>query len=442
MKRPRPGRALSPPTALDEVVTVRDLALGGRGVGTLADGRTVFLPRALPGDVVRVMSGRVHPSYVEATLLEWLERSSQRRVPVCADEARCGGCDWMALPIDTQRRHKQDMVRQSLLRVGRVPTARLPDRVPLIAGAELGYRRRVRLHVVGRKLGFFAEGSRALVEIELCHVCSPELWQAVTLLRELFADERRVPSEWLDRVLEVEVRLLQESARPALRLVLEPGAQAPSAFLKFLGASVYVEGQSAERHQLADDVYTLLPPGGFVQVNAEVDERMRAEVLAVAERIGARSALDVYCGVGNFALPLARRGVDTLGLELASEAVEYARRAAREQGLPATFRAGPAEAALAELARKEQKFDLVVVDPPRRGAKGLAPLLGRLCRSALVMISCDPVTLARDVAALEQVGWSLVRTVALDMFPQTHHIESLAEFRPLGADGGADGAAP
>ena len=384
---------------------------------------------------MRVTSGRVHSSYVEAERFELLEPSMDRQTPVCADQPRCGGCDWMALSVEVQRRHKQDIVRQSLLRVGHVPAERLPS-LPVIAGAELGYRRRVRLHMKGRTLGFFAEGSRELVEIERCHVCSQELWHAVARLRALFADEVRVPSEWLASVREVEVRLLAESTRPALRLILAPGASAPPGLSKLLEAWAYVEGQAAERHQLTPDVYTLLPPGGFVQVNAEVDEQMRREVLDVAERTGARSALDVYCGVGNFALPLARRGIDTLGLELSREAVEHARRAAREQGLEATFRAGPAENALAELARKRRSFDLVVVDPPRRGAKGLAPLLASVCQGALVMISCDPVTLARDVAALEQAGLSLVRTLVLDMFPQTHHIECIAEFRSSSAPRG------
>lgn len=422
----------APEATLDELVAVRDLAAGGRAVAKLADGRTVFVSRALPGDVVRVRRARVHATYVEATQVELVEAGPERRLPVCADEARCGGCDWMALSLEAQRRHKQDIVRQSLLRVGRVPAERLPERLPLFGGAELGYRRRVRLHLVGRRLGFFGEGSRELVEVARCHVCSPELWRAVTQLRQLFADEGAVRAEWLATVAEVEVRVLTADARPALRLAPERGGAVAPALLRLLASWAYVDGPTAERHQLAPELHTLLSPGGFVQVNAEVDQRMRDEVLAVAEQLGARSALDVYCGVGNFALPLAARGVETLGLELSTEAVEYARRAAREQSSSATFAAGPAEDALAELAAQGRSFDLVVVDPPRRGAKGLGPLLARLCAGAIVMISCDPVTLARDVAVLEAEGFLLVRTLVLDMFPQTHHIETMVEFRPAG----------
>src|SRR5690606_8729219 len=138
-----PRMSPAPEATLDELVAVRALAAGGRAVAKLADWRTVFVSRALPGDVVRVRRARVHATYVEATQVELVEAGPVRRLPVCADEARCGGCDWMAFSLEAQRRHKQDIVRQSLLRVGRVPAERLPERLPLFGGAELGYRRRV-----------------------------------------------------------------------------------------------------------------------------------------------------------------------------------------------------------------------------------------------------------------------------------------------------------
>jgi len=422
----------APEELLDELVTVRDLAAGGRGVARLADGRAVFVPRAFPGDVVRLESGRARGSFVEAERWVRVAAGPHDVAPVCADYGRCGGCDWMALSLEAQRRHKADIVRQSLLRVGRVPAERLGESVPIRAGQGLGYRQRIRLQLEGRRLGYFAEGSRTLVEPQYCHVCSPELWDAVCAVRTLLADEQAVPAAWLEDVGHIEIRMLAESVRPALAVGCRDGAPAPRLLLRRLAEIGFTEADAGEpeRQRLTDEVYALLPPGGFVQVNAEMNAHLISEVLGIASGLQARTALDVFCGVGNFALPLASQGIETLGLERSAESVRHAARAAREQGLRATFRAGPADRLVSRLADEGARFDLVIVDPPRAGAKGLAPLLARLARCALVMISCDPVTLARDVAALEGAGWQLTRILAVDMFPETHHVESLAEFRP------------
>jgi 23S rRNA (uracil1939-C5)-methyltransferase len=411
---------------------VRALAAGGRGVARLADGRTAFLGQAFPGDRVHLQRGRAHSSYVEVERFELLEPSAERRAPPCPDQGRCGGCDWMALSPATQRQHKADILRQSLVRVGKIAPERLPVELPIVAGEDLGYRRRVRLHLAGRTLGFHAQLSRTLVRVEQCHVCAPELWAAVVQLQARLADETVVQAAWLSDVVDVDVRLLGDSPRPALRFGLRPGRMLPQPFLELLAEFAFVEDTDGlgQLHALTETTFTRLPPGGFVQVNSEVNQRLLAEVLAVAEGCEAKTALDVYSGVGNFALPLSRLGIETLGLELAAEAVRCARLAASEQGLPATFRVGDADRLLGELAAGGQGYDLVVLDPPRKGAKGLAGLLAKLCRRSLVMISCDPVTLARDVADLENAGLRLTRTMVLDMFPQTHHIESLSEFRP------------
>lgn len=406
-RRPAPAAEVS----LDEVVRVEDLAAGGRGVARWSDGRTVFVPGAFPGDVVRIKRGQLHASYVEARDIELLEPSLERQDPVCADAGRCGGCDWMALPLAAQRRHKLGILRQSLQRVGRVAPERLEDDWPILAGAGLGYRRRVRLHLEGRKLGFHSAQSHELVEVERCHVCAPEVWQAVTQLRELLADDTLDQSSLAD-VADIEVRWLDEAERPTVHLGLRPGAREPKELSRRLA-------------EFAD-----LGAADFVQVNAEVNRHLLEQVLRIARASGARTALDVYCGSGNFALPLGRLGVETLGVEGNREAVRRARQIASEEGLAVSFEGGDAKVLLSELAAQGRTFDLVVLDPPRQGAKGLGALLAKLCGGALVMISCDPVTLARDVADLEKCGLRLTTTMLLDMFPQTHHIESLSEFRP------------
>jgi len=422
--------------SLDEVVRAHGLAAGGRAVARLADGRTVFLNRAFPGDLVRLRRGRVHRTFVEVDELELLEAGPPRQRPPCPDEERCGGCDWMGLSLADQRAHKAAILRQSLERVGGIAPERLPAELPVVAGAGLAYRRRVRLQLVGRRLGFFAGDSRTLVDVQHCHVCAPELWAAVVELRAVLADEQQVPAELLRGIVGVELRVLEGAARPALRLVLAKGVPVPRQLLRRLSSFAFVDDDPAlaERFELCPGVYVLLPPGGFVQVNPEVNRHLLAEVLERARACGAKTALDVYSGIGNFALPLASMGIETLGLELSRQAVTYAERAAGQQALSATFRAGPADSLLAALAQRGERFDLVVLDPPRAGAKGLAPLLAQVCQRLLLMISCDPVTLARDARQLEEAGFCLERTTVFDMFPQTHHIESLTTFRRKAAD--------
>jgi tRNA/tmRNA/rRNA uracil-C5-methylase (TrmA/RlmC/RlmD family) len=235
---------------------------------------------------------------------------------------------------------------------------------------------------------------------------------------------------------------VREATSGALSVLLEPRQQAPHVdtrgWLAALRARfvVAVNGRAGDspelwqRFDLTDDTYMLSSPAGFVQVNWEVNRALIAHVLEGVAARGLGTFLDVYAGSGNFTLPLLRRGLAGHAVESNASAVAALREAARQQGLDAGG-VVVADAALhaGALERQSQRYDLVLVDPPRAGlVAGLEPL-GRLARRWFVMCSCNPVTLARDLGRLVALGFELEELRAFDMFPQTHHLESLAWLR-------------
>ena len=188
------------------------------------------------------------------------------------------------------------------------------------------------------------------------------------------------------------------------------------------------ESAEVERFDLPG-AYVLAPPGAFTQVNWEVNRALVDAVVQGALRRRASSFADLYSGSGNFSLPLLRAGLSGKGVEVSAASIECAQRAAREQGLGGEFFAGDVGRVAARWATAGQRYDLVVLDPPRAGAKEALDSVVRLAGRAVVLIACDPVTFARDLRVLMDRGLVLEEVRAFDMFPQTHHVECLAWLR-------------
>lgn len=432
--RRRPAAA---PVGREEIVSVDTLALGGQGMGRLSDGRAMFVPGAFPGDRIALRTVRLKKSFAEAVDWELLSSSPLRVKPRCVDAERCGGCGLMGLSEAAQGEAKVQFVREALERVGGFRGDPVLREIRLIAGEPFEYRQRLRLQVRGRRLGFFAARSHELVEVARCHLVSSELWTAVRLLQEFLRDHAPLP-----HCQGVEVRLLGGEKRASAYFYGTPGRERE--FIAGLerareqlspGVDVFSNAEgtgslAVERLELGEGVFSLAAPGAFVQVNPKINRLMVREVLEFAGPLQATEALDLFCGLGNFSLPLAGLQVSVLGVEHAGLALEGARQAAALQALPALFRSGDAHAVASELSRAGRRFDLVVVDPPRAGAKGMASDLKRLTRKALVMVSCDPATLARDLRALVSEGFELTSVTAFDMFPQTPHVETMCILTP------------
>ena len=180
-----------------------------------------------------------------------------------------------------------------------------------------------------------------------------------------------------------------------------------------------------QSYEPASGVPVLAPVGGFTQVNESVNQQLVSKVLEVAATASAESFLDLYCGSGNFSLPLLARGMQGVGVEQSREAIATARRGARALGLEAEFHAQASKAFVQVAQRERRHFDMAVVDPPRAGAKDVVRSLAKLKIPLIVMISCDPATLARDLQDLVAGGYRLRSVDGFDMFPQTHHLETL-----------------
>ncbi len=425
--RAAPGRHVRLP-----VLTIEKLVPGGAGFCRLPDGRPAFVPGALPGDRVRVGSLADKKGYVEATAFELEAPGPERVEPPCAIAVACGGCDWMALPAAAQLRYKASLVAEALARTGRLELAAPP--VVVSAGDPLGYRLRVRLHVdeVGR-VGFFGQRSREIVEVAECLVVAPELRVAMRTLAELAVPERATLGEYFSAL---DLRAVPGEGGVELELEPREGVRmrerAVDALVNALAASARVgfstrRRSGLRRYELPGGGFLRVPSGGFTQVNWAVNAALVAAVVSGAESRGAKSFLDLYAGVGNFSVPLARAGLTGTAVEVEAGSVAALREALREQALTGLeVIAGDVTRALGRLRRTRQGVDLALLDPPRAGAKdALAPLI-QLEPKTIAYVACDPVTLARDLRRVVDAGWTLGAVQCFDMFPQTHHVETLA----------------
>ncbi len=403
---------------------------GGAGMARLPDGRVGFARGAWPGEVVRVARAREHKSHREAERLEVIRPAKERVAPPCPYATTCGGCDWMALDLDAQRENKRALLIQALERTGGFRD--LPEIGLFHAGPALGYRDRLRLQVsASGALGFYAHHTRDIVPIKACLVAEPKLELALEALLSL----ARSHAAALSAFESLELRVTDQDTDALVRL--EPakganlGASAVRQWLEQLGEhfAVSVAGrrdQLAQRFELPFGTALRVPADAFVQVNWAVN---RILVEAVVEGARARKAAtfcDLYGGSGNFTLPLLRAGLEGVLIEGYAGAVAAARRSATDQELGGDFIAADVKSGLRRLLKERRRFDLLLLDPPRSGALEVIDQLADLRALHIAYVACDPVTLARDLKRLVGRGYELESASVFDMFPQTHHFESLA----------------
>ncbi len=412
-------------------LAVTDLAAGGRGLGRADDGRVVFVSGALKGEKVRARVVAEKRQYLEAEALAILEASPDRVEPACAVYESCGGCDLMHLAYGAQLQAKAAWAAQALGRLS------APQPKVMASPLEWGYRHRVRFQVKDGAIGFFARASHELVEVKQCPVAAQgvnNFLKAVS--RGNLADWPSL--SWLEVMADHEGRVLA-----AVGL----GEQPPDRSIQALKESLGLAGASAARlyagdrveawtyDQMSglvyyeDDLLSLRAyPGLFSQVNWPANEFLITLVLeAAGEPWGQQRALDLYAGAGNFALPLAARAWGVLAVESDLQAVKAGRAQARELGLEESviFSKGQAVHELGKLVQAGETCDLVVLDPPRAGAKGLMKDLAAMKPQRVIYVSCHAAALARDAARLAEAGYTIAELQVIDMFPQTSHLETV-----------------
>lgn len=400
---------------------IGSLAAGGDGVAR-HDGLVVFTPRTAPGDRVVVeleVQGRVGRG-----ALKRVERSGAARIaPSCAHyEApdRCGGCQWQHVDITAQRDAKRTMVRDAFQRIAKRDVA-LPN---IVAGDEWRYRRSLTLAMRRGKDGGWSAGMRAyddpeaVFELEDCLITAPavlEIWKSVLAAADHFPREGRLRGT--ARVIDTRAYFTLEGGK-------EWGSL--SAFLDAVPglSAVWWHAEGKRRKLVADRRPAGEPGASFAQVNPEVAALMQARVVERALGYAPKTVVDAFSGSGVTAAALSRSGARVVAIEADEEATAYA----------ATRLAEPSRAIAArveDVIAAHLPADVVILNPPRAGvdAKVTAALLkASPAPKAIIYVSCDPATLARDVARLD--GWRVHEMVCYDLFPQTAHVETVCELRP------------
>jgi len=427
--RPHPKKSLPLLEPSQNDWEIERLVPGGAGFLRLASGQGAFARGALPGERIRVEQAEDHRTYLQATRWSLVSPSADRVSPACPVQARCGGCDLMTLNEHAQLAAKAGILREALTRTGHFQA--LPEIQFVPSERTLRYRSRIRLHIAtDGRVGFFAAHSQELVEIPGCLVADAELDRALQTLRELVRAHRAAFS----RFAELELRVAPAGPRLSLCLVpRSPELGRTNELLRALGGAFQVsiaeravDPEHDQRFPLPNGVELRAPAHAFTQVNWSVNQALVQAVLDGAAARSARTFLDLYAGAGNFSLPLSASGLSGIGIEAAPSSIAAAKRAAEAQALRhVRFIAGDVLRALAELPA-EERFDLVVLDPPRSGAREILPELVRRKPAAIAYCACDPVTLARDLRTLCDAGYALESVTGFDMFPQTHHFETLA----------------
>jgi 23S rRNA (uracil1939-C5)-methyltransferase len=402
-------------------VRILRLAAGGEGVGKLPDGKTVFVPRAAPGDLVELTQVRDHNRYARARVERLLEPSPHRVEPRCphyvVDE--CGGCQLQHVDYQTQLESRRAFVGDALRRIGKRD---VPDPPIVPAEKTYDYRTKLTLHVeaAGHRIGLYRyQRADQVFDLKWCHITVPqlmELWQTVRRLRGLLPPQ----------LLQVVLRLDRGGGRHLLlrvgpsevwsgaeRLRREIGRQG-------ITSTIWWQPEGGVARAMAGSGEAF-PATVFEQVHPVMGDRVREFAVQQLGEVSGRRVWDLYAGIGETTAQLVALGANV-------ESVELDRRAVAEadaRGPAARRLSGRVE----DLLRKLGRPDLVVVNPPRTGMdERVAAELQRVRPARLVYISCDPATLARDVGRLQQFQLTLVQ--AFDLFPQTTHVETVAVLEP------------
>ena len=400
------------------------MTFGPFGVGR-HDGKAVMVPGAVVGDKLEVEIVSERRDYAVAKIREIVSASAERRVAPCPYLPRCGGCDWQHIDYSAQVRFKGDVVARELSHALGVEI----DPVGLVepAPAEFGYRSRIRLRVGAKgALGFYEAGSNTIVEIDSCMVADAGIRMPLHLARSL---GKRVEEIEVvrDGAREVQVAHLKkpvsdEDLRRA-RNVIEADAGIAGIVLRS-GTSRATVGDTEIAIELEPGLSIDVDADLFSQVNRDQNQKLVASVMEMAAIHESSPVLDLFCGAGNFSLPASRRGARVTGVDDDAGAIAAAaRNAERLKFRDAQFIAMKASATADFLHRARYRPEVIILDPPRTGALDLMEPIVKLHAPALIYVSCDVTTLARDLRVLAGAGYKINRVRGFDFFPNTHHVE-------------------
>ncbi|MDX2456048.1 MAG: 23S rRNA (uracil(1939)-C(5))-methyltransferase RlmD [Gammaproteobacteria bacterium] len=424
-------------------VTIESLGHDGRGV-THLDGKAVFIDGALPGEVVSFEYLTSRRKFDEGRVTRVVAASPDRVEPKCPHFGMCGGCSLQHMEPGAQIQAKQQVLLDNLKHIGKV----VPESVlPPLTGPVWGYRTKGRLGVKdvikkGRVLvGFREKRSPYVADLSCCEVLHPsvgEKFRALSGLIEQLEARKRIPQievavtetatalvfRHLDPLSETDTEKLQQFAVDhQFQVYLQPGG--PDSV-----QPLWPEKYNLSYRLPAQDIEIQFRPADFTQINTAINEQMIARVLDMLALEKADSVLDLFCGLGNFTLPMARQAGAVVGVEGEAGLVNRARENALLNGIEnASFHTANLAEDHAEASWAGGGYNKVLLDPPRSGAAEVMDVLGNIGPQCIVYVSCHPGSLARDAGTLvNDKGYRLLSAGVMDMFPHTAHVESIALF--------------
>ena len=424
-------------------VIIESLGHDGRGV-THLDGKAVFIDGALPGEVVSFEYLTSRRKFDEGRITGVIEASPDRVEPKCPHFGLCGGCSLQHMEPGAQIKAKQQVLLDNLKHIGKL----VPEEVlPPLTGPVWGYRTKGRLGVKdvikkGRVLvGFREKRSPYVADLSRCEVLHPsvgEKFRALSELIEQLGVRARIPQieiavagtttalvfRHLDPLSEADTEKMQQFARDhQFQVYLQPGG--PDSV-----QPLWPEQHTLSYRLSAQDIEIRFRPTDFTQINTAINEQMIARVLELLALDKADSVLDLFCGLGNFTLPMARLAGSVVGVEGEAGLINRARENALLNGIGnATFHTANLAEDHIETSWVGGGYNKVLLDPPRSGAAEVLDVLGNIGPQRIVYVSCHPGSLARDAGTLvNDKGYRLLSAGVMDMFPHTAHVESIAFF--------------
>ncbi len=414
-------------------VHIDALTYGPHGIGRI-DGKATFVRGVVPGEEVEVVVREDHARYAYADPVRILHASPERREPPCPFLPACGGCPWQHIAPAVQLAAKTESLRQALQRIGHWSD---PPLLPIQSPTdEFHYRSRLSLRTDRGRVGFYEAASHELIEIDHCLLASDPADRGIAFAADFV---RAVP----DAVRRVEILTCERNGEILLAAEIEGAQRAGTApiveawLTRNPVAGVVLHGRRWRRSWGRDSVAVFPEPdlelnataGAFTQVSPIANRQLVADVIGLAELRQSDRVLDLYAGIGNLSIPLARRADRVVAVEQSAIAAEDARTNARRQHLKnVDVRTGTTRGALRDAVRARERFDLIVLDPPRSGAAEAIDAIVELAPERLVYVSCNPATLARDLSRLAD-AFIFDAIQPIDLFPQTYHLETVARGR-------------
>ncbi len=433
-------------------IKINDLGSSGEGVGKI-DGFTVFVPKAIPDDLVKVKITTLKKKYGIGKLLEIIEASKDRIEPRCSIANICGGCQIMHMDYKAQLEMKRKMVKETLSRIGKLD-AKVNETLGMDDPYEYRNKAQFPVGIIDGKaiLGFYKRGSHDIVDTEYCHIQSPINEEIVKAIKkfiddfglEVYDEKKRtgiiryivtkvgfVTGQVMVIIItngkklpykEELIKILQDRI-PGLKSIIQ-NINTRNTNVIFGQETLVLYGEDKIVDYIGDLKFNISAQS-FFQVNPIQTKVLYEKALEYADLTGKEKVFDVYCGIGTISLFLAEKAKEVHGVEILEAAIKDARENAIINNINnAKFYAGKAEELVPKLYEEGLHADIVVVDPPRKGCEeSVLETIVNMEPKRIVYVSCNPATLARDLAYLDGRGYKTVEVQPVDMFPHTSHVE-------------------